>query len=151
MQAVCGFLRLTDYYRKFIRSYCDITEPLTQLLKRNALRWTPDTITAFESLKETLTMVTVLQLLDFDKAFMVDCDASGSGIGVILHQGGGTGCLRFSAEQRSRIMQSWRLMSVNSLAWSRQYDIGTPTSRQGRSSSERTISVSTTCSTSIYP
>jgi hypothetical protein len=101
MQAVCGFLRLTDYYRKFIRSYCDITEPLTQLLKRNALRWTPDTITAFESLKETLTMVTVLQLLDFDKAFMVDCDASGSGIGVILHQGGGDGLLAFF----SRAMQ----------------------------------------------
>jgi hypothetical protein len=41
-------------------------------------------------LKEALTTTPVLQLLDFDRAFIVDCDASGSGIGVILHQGEGS-------------------------------------------------------------
>jgi transposase InsO family protein len=89
MRAVRGFLGLTRYYRKFIRSYGDIAAPLTQFLKRDAFRWTSAANTSFEALKVALTTAPVLQLPDFTRAFIVDCDASGSGIGAILHQGEG--------------------------------------------------------------
>jgi hypothetical protein len=31
----------------------------------------------------------LLQLLDFDKAFIIECDASGLRFGAVLHQGDG--------------------------------------------------------------
>jgi hypothetical protein len=88
MCTVRGFLRLTGYYRKFIRSYGDIATPLTQLLKWEAFRWTPATTEVFEVLKAALTSVPMLQLSDFSKPFVVDCDASGAGF-TVLHQGVG--------------------------------------------------------------
>jgi hypothetical protein len=40
-------------------------------------------------LKEALSSTPVLQLPDFSIPFMVDCDASGTGFGAVLHQGAG--------------------------------------------------------------
>jgi hypothetical protein len=57
---VQGFLSLTSYYRKFIRSNGDIADPLTQLLKREAFRWTPEAAMTFDSLKAALTLGPVM-------------------------------------------------------------------------------------------
>jgi hypothetical protein len=62
---------------------------LTQLLRKDAFRWSDEASAAFTALKTALSTALVLHLLDFSRAFMVDCDASGSGFGAVLHQGAG--------------------------------------------------------------
>ncbi|XP_068636113.1 uncharacterized mitochondrial protein AtMg00860-like [Aristolochia californica] len=83
-----GFLGLAGYYRKFIRSYGQITALLHNLLKKNAFTWSETTDHSFQQLKEALSSASILQLPDFDELFVVECDASGSGIGVVLQQQG---------------------------------------------------------------
>jgi hypothetical protein len=85
VRALRGFLGLAGYYRKFIRDFGSITTSLTKLLKKEGYRWTATS--AFEALKEALTSAPVMP--DFTKPFVVDCDASGSGFGAVLHQGEG--------------------------------------------------------------
>ena len=85
-RALRGFLGLAGYYRKFIREFGVNASPLTRLLRRDAFAWDAE---AFEGLKWALTTGPVLQMPDFDKPFMVDCEASGIGFGTALHQGDG--------------------------------------------------------------
>jgi hypothetical protein len=89
VRLVRRLLGLTGYYRKFIRSYGDIVAPLTQLLKRESFCWSPEAVAAFDEWKSALTSAPVLQLSDFTKPFIVDCDVSSSDFGVVLHQGAG--------------------------------------------------------------
>jgi hypothetical protein len=62
---------------------------LTQLLKRESFRWSSAATAAFDALKNAVTSAPVLQLPDFDKPFIIDCNASDSGFGAVLHQGAG--------------------------------------------------------------
>jgi hypothetical protein len=90
VRVVRAFLGLAGYYRCFIKNYDAIMMPLTALLKKDAFKWSAEAEAeaAFRALQHALTMAPILQLSDFDRDFIVECDASGTGLGVVLHQGG---------------------------------------------------------------
>jgi hypothetical protein len=87
LRAMRGFLSLMSYYRKFIARYGDVAQPLTALLKWDTFHWSKEADHGFHELKQALMTAPLLQLLDFEQQFIVECDASGSGIGAVLHQG----------------------------------------------------------------
>ena len=82
-----GFLGLTGYYRRFVKDYAKIAEPLNKLLKKTqAFHWTPECQAAFDQLKQKLQEPPILTLPNETDRFILDTDASGESIGAVLSQ-----------------------------------------------------------------
>ena len=99
------FLGFAGFYRRFVKDYSKLAEPLHRLLqgqekkkkkcksKKQAAKktvppwtWGEPQQQAFESLIEKLTSPPILAYADFDLPFLLHTDASGHGLGAVLYQ-----------------------------------------------------------------
>ena len=81
-----------SYYRKFIRGFSEIAQPLTWLTRKGAKwEWSDSQCKAFNTLKLTLAIAPVLKLPGFNRQFVVTTDASDIAVGAILEQDYGKG------------------------------------------------------------
>jgi hypothetical protein len=72
-------------YRRFVKDFSTIAAPLNT--KKGApFSWGTQQQNAFDMLKDKLTHAPLLQILDFNKTFELECDASGIGLGGVLLQ-----------------------------------------------------------------
>ena len=86
---VRAFLGLAGYYRRFIPAFSDVAAPLTDLTKKGRpthVDWQEEHEHSFKTLKDMLIRSPILRLPDFDRPFILQADASDSGVGAALLQ-----------------------------------------------------------------
>ena len=78
---------MANYYRRFVESFSTTARPLHHPTEKSVhFKWTPECQVAFDSLHTQLTSTPILAYPNFKKPFLLDTDASDSGIGAVLSQ-----------------------------------------------------------------
>jgi hypothetical protein len=71
------FLGFCNYYRRFIKGYSDIAEPLTRWTKKDVpFEWLEDQQMAFEEMVLTFTTAPTLRHFDHSREVIIETDAS---------------------------------------------------------------------------
>lgn len=110
------FLGFANFYRRFIRNFSVIASPLTSLLRGGGkyFKWTTDCAAAFAQLKEKFTSAPILHHPDPEREFIIEVDASNTGVGAVLSQRYGNPAKMFPCAFYSRKLNSAE----------RNYDVG---------------------------
>ncbi len=81
------FLGFANFYRRFVRNYSLLAAPLTHLTSpKISFTWSSVEQTAFDKLKNMFVNAPVLVHPDPEQQFVVEVDASDSGVGAVLSQ-----------------------------------------------------------------
>lgn len=82
-----GFLGHAGFYRRFVKDFAKMAQPMTRLLQ-NEVPWdfNDECKEAFHMLKENLVTAPIIQPPDWGMPFELMCDASGYAVGAVLGQ-----------------------------------------------------------------
>ncbi len=86
---VRAVLGLAGYYRCFIPNFSSLAAPLTDLTRKGQpekVCWTPEAEEALRRVKMALSSEPVLRAPDFSCPFLLQTDASDTGLGAVLSQ-----------------------------------------------------------------
>jgi hypothetical protein len=81
-----SFMGLCTYYWRYVKGFSQLTAPLTDLTKKGAFEWSDEAQAVFDRMKDIMSSCPVLAFPDFTQPFVLECDASGVGIGAVLMQ-----------------------------------------------------------------
>jgi hypothetical protein len=110
---MASFLGLCNYFKSFIKDYAGMCAPLFRLCNRDVrFEWTDECQLAFDQVKRALTQAPVLTLPSFDSdagEFILECDASGTGVGAVLLQvtSQGEKVIAYGSKKLSRSQQNY--------------------------------------------
>ena len=86
-----AFLGLVGHYRRFIKGFAQIAQPLNEHLagqgasrKSEQVSLSEEALEAFETLKQACVNSPVLAFADYTKDFLLETDASKEGLGAVL-------------------------------------------------------------------
>lgn len=129
-----SFLGFASYYRRFVEGFAKLAGPLHRLVAKLAgtkskkgsgevfqAAWTLECEESFEALKAKFTSAPVLAYADFTRPFILETDASHSGLGAVLSQEteGGTRPIAYASRglrPTERNMDNYSSMKLEFLA-----------------------------------
>ncbi|UYV73515.1 hypothetical protein LAZ67_10003901, partial [Cordylochernes scorpioides] len=123
VKEVQSFLGMCSYYRKFIKDFSKIADPLTNLIKKSvSFTWTERQEEAFQTLKIALLSPPILGHFNPNASTYVHTDASNIGIGATLVQdiGGEEKVISYLSRTLSKAEQNYSTTEKECLAvvWS---------------------------------
>jgi hypothetical protein len=87
IKSLRSFLGHARFYRRFIKDFSKITNPLTRLLQKDVeYNFDEEYLHAFRTLKQCLISAPIMQPPDWNLPFEIMCDASDYAVGAVLGQ-----------------------------------------------------------------
>ena len=81
------FLGMASWYTKFLKDFATLAEPLTRLTKKDRrYEWTDEQHEAFDHIQAFVASAPILSRPNFEEQFVLQTDASDTGIGAVLFQ-----------------------------------------------------------------
>jgi hypothetical protein len=113
LKEVQAFLGFANFYRRFIRNYSTLVQPVTKLTKMLVpFQSGPDQQRAFAELKRAFTSAPVLAHFDYEKEIVLETDASSYVFAGVLSQYDNQGVLHpvvFFSKKHSPARENYKI------------------------------------------